>query len=110
MAFATVPANRRLVVQQISAQLTVGGTITNSALSDGTTSVSGGYLPPRLYVLPQVQWTGLVPGLAQYVVNNSVVWYCEPSRTPVFSVGVNGGTGYVLADVTLTGYLVDLTK
>jgi hypothetical protein len=106
IAFTTVPANKRLVVEEVSSRSTVRSTV-QILQSDLRNSQVGLLNNQPMYVIPQLQWSS--GGTSQYVSNNRVVYYVEPGQTPVWNM-ITIGTGAILVDVTLTGYFVDLSN
>jgi hypothetical protein len=108
ITFAMVPANKRLVIEEVTATVAIpnSSVLEGVRLNDGTVN-SPGYLPADLHLVPQLVWSS--GGFLSYALTHRVEWYAEAGRTPRFQVSrLNGGV--VNAEVTVTGYLVDLTQ
>jgi hypothetical protein len=98
---APVPANKRLVLQQVNASVDVY----NNDAPDGVAVKSGaGNAPLDLqlkYVRPH-----------RYMVSEQVLQYFEPGGTPTCWLSLSGNSTSVNDSVvfTLSGYLVDLNQ
>lgn len=99
--FAPVPANKRLVVEHLSAY---------AAVSGATTQLVGSFLVPGQLNGPRVFFSAASVGDQQWVANQQMTVYVEPGGVPrvAFTITSNGPTCHAIG--TLTGHLIDLTQ
>lgn len=100
--FPAVPANMRLVVQYINSTVD-----TPTALETGEFDVNGTVFLPILHTLQ-----GNDPsGNKIYVASQPMLYYWEAGQQPYFAMNAQaGGFMFMSGQVTLTGYLVNLTQ
>ena len=120
--FAVVPANKRLVIKQISATFdaSAGASVLAVYLAGGKTDVIGssGLFPFTQMAFPMGrQLNPMVFGAfcpaakpcEQWVMNQETNYYVEAGASPLISIGVDKGHAVpIFADAILTGYYVSL--
>ena len=120
--FAVVPANKRLVIKQVSATFyaSAGASVLATYLAGGKTDVIGtsGLFPTTQMALPigrqlnPIVFGAYCPAVKpceQWVANQEMNYYIEAGATPFLSLGVDKGHAVpIFADAILTGYYVSL--
>jgi hypothetical protein len=102
--FPVVPPNKRLVIEHVNGLL-----VTNVTL--GLVYVSG-----NLNSSPETTEQPILFGLQSsfgdftYIANEPFLTYFEAGQSPAIFIQVAVGAGFIESQVTLTGYLVDLTQ
>jgi hypothetical protein len=101
VTFPAVPANKRLVVEFIASSVD-----TPTALQTVEFAANGNFIP----ILHTQQ--GSDPfGNKIYVANQPMLYYYEPGQIPYLAMNATAaGFEFMSGQVTLTGYLVDLTQ
>jgi hypothetical protein len=99
--FPAVPANKRLVIEHVNGSI---DTPTNLSVVD----FSGNGTFQNIFF----QFQGLdLANNNNYISNQPFLTYFEAGQTPVYTVVVHfGAPVFISAQVTITGYLVDLTQ
>jgi hypothetical protein len=100
--FPAVPSNMRLVVQYINSSID-----TPTPLITGEFDVNGTIFMPILFT----QQGNDSAGNKIYIASQPMLYYFEAGQTPYFVMNAQaGGFEFMSGQVTLTGYLVNLTE
>jgi hypothetical protein len=99
-AGSSVPNGMRLVVEHVNGRVKTQqpNTVIESFVLGGNTFIS--YFAPRL--------VGVFGTVVNYAVNEPTLMYFEAGQKPTLTVFIGAASATMSADVTLTGYLVDL--
>jgi hypothetical protein len=101
VAFPVVPPNKRLVVEFIASSVD-----TPTALQTVEFAANGNFIP-----ILHTQQGNDSSGNKIYVANQPMLYYYEPGQVPYLAMSAaTAGFEFMSGQVTLTGYLVDLTQ
>jgi hypothetical protein len=101
--FPAVPANKRLVIEHVNGYVGVGtpGSLLSLAALQGNNLLVH-------YIFFQVQGSDQFNNTI-YIANQPTLAYFEAGQTPNFFVGIKP-SAVIFDQLTITGYLVDLTQ
>jgi len=115
-ALTAVPANKRLVITNISMRIVPAATnisvedVRLYLCCDANFHITSSYTFPYGAVYPPDNLT--VGAVSAYVINEQLHWYVEAGQTPRLTFHTSGGnlSQYEEERVLVTGYLVDLSQ
>jgi hypothetical protein len=99
--FPAIPANKRVVIEHVNGYVRTPGNLLFLAVLDGNN-------PLVHYIFFQVQGTDQSNN-SIYIANQPTLTYFEAGQTPNFVVNINSAAA-ISGQLTITGYLVDLTQ
>jgi hypothetical protein len=99
--FPAVPANKRLVVEHVNGYVRTTGNLLYLAVLYGNN-------PLFHYIFFQIQGSDQSNN-SIYIANQPTLTYFEAGQTPNFVVNIKSAAD-IAAQLTITGYLVDLTQ
>ena len=99
--FPAIPATKRLVIEHVNGYVRIPGNLLYVAALDGNN-------PLIHFIFFQAQGTDQANNTI-YIANQPTLTYFEAAQTPNFVVNINSAAA-ISAQLTITGYLVDLTQ